>query len=315
MRIMEQIYDLKKRMRSIREISKMTNAMHLVSAVKTKNARSQLSRTLPFFDLCRATMAEIYIQSPEIRHPFFLRHSKKKSDPWIVGYFILTGDRGLAGAYNLNVIRTAEDAIRNHMYIKAKEGIQVQPRLFIAGRTGRDTLEKDGFDVVKDFKYPIESPTFYRARDISEYIHDLYDDWKLDEVYAIYTEIKSAVNIKPVIVKLIPISSDDLLEGVDLDAYQKMLPDPATINIEFIPSSNEVMDYLANTYLNGMVYGVLTEAFASEQTTRMTAMKNATDSATDMLDELRLLSNRVRQSNITQELNEIVSGANTVGVI
>jgi F-type H+-transporting ATPase subunit gamma len=312
---MEQIYDIKKRMRSIHEIGKMTNAMHLVSAVKTKNARAQLSRTLPFFDLCRATMAEIYIQSPELRHPFFVEHKKKRGEPWVTGYFILTGDRGLAGAYNLNVVRTAEETIRTHMLGKAREGIQVRPRLYIAGKTGRDHLMKAGFDVVSNFSYPIDTPTFYRARDISEYIHDLYDDSKLDEVYAIYTEIKSAVNIKPVVVKLIPISSEDLLEGVDLDSYKKMLPDPSTINMEFIPSSKEVMNYLANTYLNGMVYGLLTEAFASEQTTRMTAMKNATDSADDMLDELKLLSNRIRQGNITEELNEIVNGANAIGVV
>ncbi len=293
----------------------MTNAMHLVSAVKTKNARAQLSRTLPFFNLCRATMAEIYIQSPELKHPFFVRHKKKKNDPWVIGYFILTGDRGLAGAYNLNVVRTAEETIRGHMLKYAKEGIQVRPRLFIAGRTGRDHLERAGFEVVKNFSYPIDTPTFYRARDISEYIHDLYDDYKLDEVYAVYTEIRSAVNIKPVVVRLIPISSEDLLEGVDLDIYKKMLPDQAMGNMEFVPSAGDVKNYLANTYLNGMVYGALTEAFASEQTTRMTAMKNATDSAEDMLAELRLLSNRVRQDSITQELNEIVSGANAIGAV
>lgn len=312
---MEQIYDIKKRMRSIREIGKMTNAMHLVSAVKTKNARAQLASTLPFFDLCRATMAELYIQSPELKHPFFRWHQKKDGEPWVTGYFILTGDRGLAGAYNLNVVRTAEETIHSHMLEKAKQGIHVKPKLFIAGKTGRENLVKAGFDVVQNFSYPIDSPTFYRARDISEYIHDMYDDMKLDEVYAIFTQIKSAVNIRPVVVRLMPISSEDLLSGVDLEAYKKMLPDPSTINMEFVPSSDKVMNYLANTYLNGMVYGVLTEAFASEQTTRMTAMQNATDSANDMLDGLQLLSNRVRQGRITQELNEIVNGANTIGVV
>ncbi|MHB1454481.1 MAG: ATP synthase F1 subunit gamma [Saccharofermentanales bacterium] len=312
---MEQIYDIKMRMRSIGEIRKMTNAMHLVSAVKTKNARAQLARTLPYFDLCRATMAEIYIQSPEMKHTFFNRHKKKKDEPWVVGFFILTGDRGLAGSYNLNVVKTAESSIHKHMIDLARSGVHAVPKLFLAGKTGKDFFIKSGFDVVENFKYPIDSPTFFRARDISDYIHDMYDEYKIDEVYAIYTRIKSAIDIKPVVVKLIPISSEDLLDGVDLDVYKKLLPDPATINMEFIPSPVEVMNYLAKTYLNGMIYGALTEAFASEQTARMTAMKNATDNAEDMLDELTLLSNRIRQSTITQEINEIVNGANSIGVV
>ncbi len=312
---MELNYDVKTRVHSISEIKKMTNAMYLVSAVKTKNARAQLSRTLPFFDLCRATMAEIYIQTPEVRHPFFNRHRKKKGEPWVVGYYILTGDRGLAGAYNLNVVKTAEETIHRHMIDYARRGIRAVPKLFIAGKTEREYLVRAGFDVVDNFRYPIDSPTFHMAKDISVYIHDLYDSQKIDEVYAIYTRIKSAVDIKPVAVRMIPISSEDLLDGVDLDAYMKMLPDPSTINIEFVPSREEVMDYLARTYLSGMVYGAMAEAFASEQTARMTAMKNATDNGEDMLEALTLLSNRIRQSTITNEIIEIINGANSIGVV
>lgn len=306
---MEQLFDIKKRMRSINDIKQMTHAMHLISAVKMKRARSQLSKTLPFFDLCRATMAEIYIQSPEISHPFFNPHIKKKGEPMVVGYFILTGDQGLAGAYNLNVINTAQKHIHKRMIELTKEGKTVIPKLFIAGKIGKDQFVKAGFDIVEEFKYPIDSPTFYRAREISEYIHDLYFDRKLDAVYAIYTRINSVIDIKPVVTKLIPISSEDLLDGVNLDTYKKMLPDPSTININFVPSSTEVMEYLARTYLNGMVYGALTEAYASEQTTRMSAMSNATDNAEEMIGKLTLMSNRARQGRITEEIIEIVSGA------
>ncbi len=309
---MEQIYDIKKRMRSVNDIKQMTHAMHLISAVKMKRARSQLSKTLPFFDLCRATMAEIYIQSPEITHPFFNEHKKKKGEPRVIGYFILTGDQGLAGAYNLNVINTAERHIHATMIDLTKKGIYAIPKLFIAGKIGKDQFKKSGFEIVENFEYPIESPTFYRARDISDYFHDIYDQEKLDSVYAIYTRINSAIDIKPVVTKLVPISSEDLLDGVNLDVYKKKLPDPTTINIEFIPSAREVMNYLAKTYLNGMIYGALTEAFASEQTTRMSAMKNATDNAEDMLDSLTLKSNRARQGKITEEISEVVSGAESL---
>lgn len=306
---MEQLYDIKKRMKGIDDIKQMTHAMHLVSAVKMKRARSLLSKTLPFFDLCRATMAEIYIQSPDVIHPFFKPHEKKKGEPWIEGYFILTGDQGLAGAYNLNVISTSQRYIRHRVIELTEQGVSVLPKLFIAGKIGKDQFRKAGFEIVEDFEYPIDSPTFYRARDISEYIHDLYDQHKLDAVYVIYTRIKSSIDIKPVVTKLIPISSEDLMQGVDMDTYRKNLLHPAIINMEFIPSSGEVMKYLAKTYLNGMVYGALTEAFASEQTTRMTAMKNATDNAEDVLARLVMMSNRARQGKITEEITEVVSGA------
>jgi len=309
---MEQIHDIKKRMASIKEIRQMTNAMHLVSAVKMKRARSQLAKTLPFFDLCRASMAEIYIQSPELEHTFFNAHKKKKNEPLIVGYFILSGDKGLAGAYNINVLHAAENHIHRLMIDLARKGVIAVPKLFIAGRIGKEYFRKAGFDIVEEFEYTIEAPTFYRARDISDYIHDLYDDYDIDEVYTVYTRINSAIDIKPVVLKLIPISSEDLLEGVDLDVYKKQMPDEATINMEFVPSSNKVMDYLARTFLNGVVYGALTEAFASEQTTRMTAMKNATESAEGILSSLMLQRNRVRQSTITQEILEIINGADAV---
>ena len=310
---MEQLFDIKKRMKSVNDIMQMTHAMHLISAVKMKRARSQLAKTLPFFDLCRATMAEIYLQNPEVQHPFFKAHKKKAGEPWIEGYFILTGDQGLAGAYNLNVISTAQKYIQSKMNDVAENGVPVVPKLFIAGKIGKDQFKKAGFEIMEDFKYPIDSPTFYRARDISDYIHDLYMDLKLDAVYVIYTRIKSVIDIKPVAMKLIPISSEDLLEGVDLDAYKKTIPAVSSmINNDFIPSANEVMDYLAKTYLNGMVYGALTEAFASEQTTRMSAMKNATDNAEDMLERLTLTSNRARQGRITEEIIEIVSGSESL---
>ena len=139
---MEQLFDIKKRMRSIDDIKQMTHAMHLISAVKMKRARSQLSKTLPFFDLCRATMAEIYIQSPEIEHPFFNPHKKKDGEPWTIGYFILTGDQGLAGAYNLNVISTAQKYIQSQMIEQTKKGIPTIPEAFYRRQDREGPIQK-----------------------------------------------------------------------------------------------------------------------------------------------------------------------------
>jgi len=306
---MEQISDIKKRMHSVREIRQTTNAMHLVSTVKMKRARSQLSMTLPFFDLCRATMAKIYTQNPDINHSFFKLHKKNKGEPWVVGYFVLTGDKGFAGAYNLNVLTTAETHIHELMIDFAKKGINAKPKIFIAGKKGKDYFKNAGFDIVEEFSYPIDSPTFYRARDISDFIHDLYDEQQIDTVYAIYTVMKSTINIKPVTLKLIPISAEDLMEGVHLEKYKQEITVLSNVNLEFIPTSEKVMDYLATTYLNGMIYGALTEAFASEQTTRMSAMKKATDSVEEIISDYVQESNRRRQDKITGEISEIVGGS------
>ena len=302
-------------MKSISKISKTTNAMHLVSAVKMKNARAQLNKALPFFTLCRTTMAEIYLQSPEVVHSFFQRPDKKKGEDLKVAYFVFSGERGLAGAYNINIAKAAQDAIHAHMLEKAKEGINLVPKLYVMGRTGRDFLQKSGFDIEEDYNFMMDTPNFYIARDLADYIHDLYDFTPIEEVYAIYTEVISAIDFVVRVVKLIPISSDDLLEGVDLDEFKKQLPDPSTINMEFFPSSEVVMNYLAYTYLNGMIYGILSESFTSLQIMRRNAMKNATDNAQEILAKLQADKNRVRQGMITEEIIEVVNGANFIGLV
>lgn len=306
---MEQLTDIKKRMGTVRDIGQMTRAMQLISSAKMRKARSQLARTMPFFALIAESMVELRESGAFAENPFFEVRQKKKGETWKIGYFILTGEQGLAGAYNLNVVQTTENHIHAKTIDNIEKGLKTDVSLYVAGSIGKDRLIRDGFHVVEEFKYPISEPTYYRARDISDYIYDLYATHELDLVYFIYTRIESAINMKPMVTRVLPVNAS---------ALEALIPERYRFDeegfseggeMEFLPSADDVMAYLINTYLNGMVYGFLAEAFASEQTARMTAMENATDNAEEMLEKLTLKRNLARQARITSEISEIVSGA------
>ena len=305
---MEQLSELKKHINSITDIKQMTRAMELISAVKMRRARNQLEKTMPFFAMCAETMVELRDAGIIIDNTFFQLRPKKRGETWRIGYFVLTGDQGLAGAYNLNVISTTEHHIRFKMVDNVRKGLVTTAKLFVAGSIGKERLAREGFDVVKDFQYPISEPTYYRAREISDYIHDLYESETLDLVYFIYTKMESAISMKPIVTRVLPVNPD-ALEQIIPPEYCQQRGLVAGSGIIYSPSADDVVSYLINTYLNGMVYGALTEAYASEQTARMTAMDSATDNAEDMLHKLTLKSNQARQAKITNEISEIVGGA------
>lgn len=304
---MAQITDLKKRINSVSEIRQMTRAMQLISAVKMRRARGLLEKVMPFFALCAETMVELRDAGVILDDKFFTVNQKKKGETWRISYFILTGDQGLAGAYNLNVLATTENHIRGKIIDNTRKGLKTDVKLYVAGSIGRERLIKAGFDVDENFQYPISEPTYYRARDISDFIYGMYAKNEVDLVYFIYTHIQSAVVMEPRVTRILPVNADVLETLVPPQFKQRSIADASTILYE--PSAHEVMNYLIDTYLNAMVYGMLSEAYASEQTARMMAMDHATDNADEMLGKLRLQRNQARQARITNELSEIVGGA------
>jgi F-type H+-transporting ATPase subunit gamma len=308
---MEQLADLKKHIKSVDDIKQMTRAMELISAIKMRRARNQLDRTMPFFALCAETMVELRDAGAVIDNRFFQLRDKKKGETWKIGYFILTGDQGLAGAYNENVLETTETHIRGKIIDNVRKGMATTATLYVAGTIGKERLIRDGFEVVKDFRYPINQPTYQLARDISDFISDLYESETLDLVYFIYTRFESAVSMKPMVTRVLPVNPN-ALEQIIPQEYRVRRSLAAGAGVEYSPSADDVIEYLINTYLNGMVYGVLAEAYASEQTARMTAMNMATDNADDMLKRLTLENNQARQARITREISEIIEGAETL---
>jgi F-type H+-transporting ATPase subunit gamma len=285
--------EIKLRIKSIKETRQITKAMKLISAAKLKKARKQLEQTLPYFDKVKDTIADILIHSGNIDNPYFdLRNDRKEKK---TGFIILTGDKSLAGGYNHNIIKLAESRISR----------VPNPLLFVAGHIGYNYFSRKNFNVYRNFDYPVQNPTVYRAREIAEIVLELFSSGELDEVYIVYTLMASTIKLVPQVMKLLPLELEALKEDIGLTSDNVKVDN--MFNYE--PSPKAVFDVLIPKYVKGIVYGALVEAFTSEQSARMSAMDNATSNADDMLQSLNLFYNRARQAAITQEISEIVGGA------
>ncbi len=290
---MASMRDIKLRIKSVKETRQITNAMKLISAAKLKKARQQLEETLPYFDKIKTTIADILLQSGNVSNICFDKRSEKENKKKC--FLILTGDKGLAGGYNHNILKLAE-----HELESAPDSL-----LLIPGVTGRNYFIRKNSNVLKDFDYPVQNPTVYRAREISDILLEMFKKGEVDEVYVIYTKMVSSIKLEPQVMKLLPL---------DIGALREDLKDakPQGEKIVYEPSLQAVYDVLIPKYVKGIVYGTFVEAFTSEQSSRMTAMDNATSNADEVLQKLNLYYNRARQASITQEITEIVGGASAL---
>ena len=309
---MKQLFEIKKRIKSVNDIGQMTKAMQLVSSAKMRKSRALLDQVLPFFSICAEGMVELRKHNHEINNPYFQFRKKKKGEPWKIGYFILTGDQGLAGAYNHNVIRMAEDHIHMKKQENEEHGYNAEITLYVFGSVGKEKLVRDGYPIDVDFSFPISDPTYYQARNVADIIREKYISGELDSVYLIYTKIESAIKMKPIVTRVVPVNESALHELFTQNHVEDAGMATRGGELSYHPNAVAVFSYLIDTYLNAMMYGAMVEAYASEQTARMTAMDNATQNAGEMLEQLTLMSNQARQAKITNELIEIVNGAEQV---
>lgn len=276
------------RMKSIQDIMKITNAMYLISSSKMKKARKSLLATEPYFNKLISTINDILLHTPEMKNIYLAeREDRNNADP-IRGFIVITADKGLAGAYNHNVIRLAEEELS-----KGKRN-----SLFVIGQVGRNYFARKNIMVDVEFLFTAQNPTMYRARQIAESILTLFQNGQLNEVYVIYTEMVTPMKPEAKLLRILPLMKERF-ENTECLGHCAF----------FHPTPERVMDYLVPNYVKGLIFSVLVEAYSSEQYSRMTAMESATDSARDMIKSLDLLYNRARQSAITQEISEIVSGA------
>ena len=285
--------ELKERIESIQDTMKITNAMYLISSSKLRKARRNYQNVLPYFTRMRDTISRVVPHLPEEPvHPYF--HSRNPEAPKRA-YIVLTSDKGMAGAFNLNVIK----------FLKAQVGDDPNARIYAIGQTAyRALLHKDP-RLVESFHYSGQAPTLQRARDITGEAIEEFRDGRLDEVYLIYTRIQNALTSEPVMVQLLPI------DRTRLKAAPKGLGDPRG-EVEMFPDAWTVFEQTAPIYVHGMIFGAMTESYCAEQSARMTAMDSATKSASDMIHDLQLEYNRTRQGSITQEITEIIGGASAV---
>jgi len=309
---MESLNDIKKRIKSVNDISQLTRAMQLVSAAKMRKSKVQHEMVTPFFTLCAESMMEVYNNAGDIDNPYLTMREKKSGETWKIGYFILTGDQGLAGAYNNNIVKISEEHIQKKILENAQKNVRTEYKLYVFGQMGSDKLSRDGYQVDPEFSFPISEPTYYQARNVANIIRAKYLSGEFDLVYLIYTKMESAVNMKPIINRVLPINTASLQTSITPGVDDAGLAKEAEGSLDYHPNANEVFSFLIDTYLNSALYGAMVEAFSCEQTARMTAMDNANKNADEMMRKLTMQSNRARQARITNELNEIVNGANQV---
>ena len=287
------ITEIRGRMRSIQQTLKITNAMYLISSAKVKKARKQLQEVEPYFDRLAKTILDIFRHSPQLQHRYIEGHHKPKEERK-TGFVVITGDKGLAGAYNHNVLKLAES------YLARKQ----DSTLFLIGQMGRHYFEKKNIPIDAEFMYTAQDPTLDRAQDICDTLVDLYERGALDEIYLVFTHSYSAMRMEPEIIKLLPLDRAMLSARRGLseaDQYRDV--------VRYEPSPEAVLDVLVPGVIRGYIFAALVESFCSEQSSRMSAMDSASESARDMLKTLSLEFNRARQGAITQEITEIARGA------
>lgn len=290
---MASITEIRSRMRSVEQTLKITNAMYLISSAKVKKARKQLSEVEPYFDRLAKTILDIFRHSPDLQHRYIEGHEKPKEERK-TGFVVITGDKGLAGAYNHNVLKLAES------YLARKK----DPTLFLIGQMGRHYFEKKHISIDGEFMYTAQDPTLERAREIVDTLVGLFEQGALDDIYLVFTHTYSAMRMEPEIIKLLPLDRAMLSARRGLseaDQYRDV--------VRYEPSKEAVLDVLVPGVLKGYMFAALVESFCSEQNARMTAMDTASDSAKEMLSTLSLEFNRARQGAITQEITEIAGGA------
>lgn len=282
--------EIQNRIKSIKDTMKITNAMYMISSSKLKKAKMDLENTEPYFYTLQVALARVLRHLPDIQHLYFDSRSEISENEKRRGYIVVTADKGMAGAYNHNVIKIAEEELAKHDHT----------RLYVVGQVGRHYFARKNVHIDKHFQYTAQNPSMHRARVIADTMLEAYENGKLDEVYIIYTKMVNSVTAETDMIQLLPFKREDFSISTG-NVYNE--------EIKMEPSPEVVLDRIVPNYITGFIYGALVESFCSEQNSRMMAMDTATNSAKEMLQDLNIKYNRARQAAITQEITEVVGGA------
>jgi F-type H+-transporting ATPase subunit gamma len=287
---MASMRDIKRRKTSIQGTQQITKAMKLVSTVKLQRARANAERSKSYFDCMFNTVNSILSRVGHVEHKYLLPGNSSKK-----AVIVITSNRGLAGGYNSNVTKL----VTRHPEWN-KEDVVV----YAIGGKGRETLSRYGYEIKEELPDVIEEPTYADAMALSQRLLDAFAAGEIGEIYLAYTSFKNTVSHEPKLLKLLPVEYDS-------DSTETVSDNGAIMNFE--PEDVEALDMIIPKYITSLIYGALMEAVASENGARMQAMDNATSNAEEMIDNLSLMYNRARQGSITQELTEIIAGAEAIG--
>ncbi len=286
---MASIREIQSRIRSIEDTKKITNAMYLISSTKLRKARKDEENTAPYFSAVRTMMSRIFHDLPDLESRYVQRPGFSGGKR--CGLLVITADKGLAGSYNHNVLKLALNRLN------AAE----DPLVFVVGEVGRQYFRSRKIPVEQSFLYTAQNPSLDRARDIATLLCERYESGEIDEIGIVYTKMKNSLSMETEYARLLPLSKE---------AFDAPENAPQTLHAQtFEPSPAIALQNIVPNYLTGYIYGALVESFCCEQNARMMAMSAANDNAEEILRELNIQFNRVRQAIITQEITEVIGGA------
>lgn len=287
---MASMRDIKRRIKSVNSTQQITKAMNLVAASKLQKAKSRQRETKPYFSQTQRVIASVVNNSKGIKHPYLIQRDGKKS-----AVIILTSDRGLCGGYNSNISKEVFNFINERN----------DSTLITVGSKGRDYFRRRSASILESFVGISEKPQYEDAARIGQIILDLYKNGEVDEVHLAYTEFETTISHIPTITRILPVDTSSFEEEEEDEKSSHSV-------MRYEPNEEEVLDFLIPKYINTVIYGALVESATCEQAARMTSMDSATENADGMISTLNLYYNRARQGAITQEITEIVSGANAL---
>lgn len=278
--------DIKRRIKSVESTMQITKAMELVASSKLRKAKEKADKARPYFDALYETMCEIQAENPSFLSPFTRKAGEGKSL-----LVVIAGDRGLAGGFNSNIFKLAQARVD-------ELGGKDKTDIIAIGKKAVEYFGKREFDMLGSYPDFSENIRIHQANDIAGEIVDKYVKGIYERVELFYTEYVSSITQQAVTKKMLP---------VELDGQKKV---SKALPI-YEPSAGQVFNHIVPRYVTGMIFGACVESFASEQASRRNAMENASDNASEMISSLSLMYNRARQASITQEITEIVGGANS----
>lgn len=287
---MASMRDIQRRKVSVQSTGQITKAMKLISTVKLQKAKERAEHSKPYFKGMYETVSSVLSRSGNINHRFLKGDENKKK-----AVIVISSNRGLAGGYNSNIVKL----ITGNPEFTTENTV-----IYGAGRKAKEGLARKGYKVNEDYSEIMDEPIYSDAVSISDDVLKAFENGEIGEIYLAYTVFKNTVSQVPELKKILPVSMEE--------SGNKPSEEDMKTPMNYEPGEEEVLDIIIPKYVTSLIYGALVEAVASENGARMSAMDSATSNAEEMIADLSLKYNRARQGSITQELTEIIAGAEAI---
>ena len=291
---MASLKEIRAKVASIKSTQKITRAMQMVAASKMRRAQERMQLGRPYADSMRRVVSHLVKASPDYKHPYLVSRAVNR-----VGYIVVSSDRGLAGGLNINLFK------KLMQHVKQQKSQSVETRFAVIGQKGVSFFKTFGGTVIAAETHYGDNPSFEQLSVPVQVMLDAYNRGEIDEIYMVYNKFVNAMTQNPSVQRLLPIAAESLVD-------ETMENREYSWDYIYEPTTKELLDGLMGRYVESIVYQGVVENIASEQSARMVAMKAVTDNAGNLINELQLVYNKLRQAAITREISEIVGGAAAV---